>query len=267
MIETMNEQQFEFANKIQDYDPSHEIDLRFSSPVFDTYLCDDGASFPPLESRLEIVCDLSLTTQSLVVPSSPSILRDNTTFIMIFFDPTLPLTQSTKFEVGETFSIDASVDEDDTCYKVDNSFIERHDFNATLVGRSHTNVVVTVPSCLDLVDSISPDHLDAFHASTSCSLPYLPPWCYNISYADYHDKFKENVFDCVESLGTFRGYDPSLDPYSLYLGNIPGKILFTIAFNHYTDFSNACDKFRRALTIILRFMFKCTYSHPYELHA
>jgi len=76
-----------------------------------------------------------------------------------------------------------------------------------------------------------------------------------------------NKIYCMDSLGTFRGYDPSFDPYSLYLGNMPAKILFTIAFNHSTDFSKACDKFRRALSIISQFIFKCFYLHPSELHA
>jgi len=61
---------------------------------------------------------------------------------------------------------------------------------------------------------------------------------------------KGHVFDCVESLGTFREYDPSLDPYSFYALNMPAKILFAIAFNHYTNFSKACEKFKRVLTII-----------------
>jgi len=35
MIETMNEQQFEFANKMREYHLSYETDLRFSSPKLD----------------------------------------------------------------------------------------------------------------------------------------------------------------------------------------------------------------------------------------
>ena len=83
--------------------------------------------------------------------------------------------------------------------------------------------------------------------------------CYNMLEGD--------VFDCVEPLGTFRGSDPFLDPNSLYLGNMPVKIFFTIPFNHCTDFSKACDKSRRTLTIISRFMFKSSYSHLSELHT
>ena len=103
----MNKQQVEFSNRMREYDPSHETDLRFSSPKLDVCLCDDGSSFCPLESELELGLDPPLTTPSLVVPSLPSSLSNNTTFNMTLLDPPLPLTQSTEFEVGETFSINA----------------------------------------------------------------------------------------------------------------------------------------------------------------
>ena len=75
------------------------------------------------------------------------------------------------------------------------------------------------------------------------------------------------MVDCFESLGAFKGCDPSLDPYSLYLEDMPGKIIFLVAFNHSTGFSKAFDKFRRALTIISTFLFKCSYLHSSELQA
>jgi len=53
MIETMNKQHVEFANKMREYGLSHETNLRLSSPKLDVCLCDDGASFPPLESILQ----------------------------------------------------------------------------------------------------------------------------------------------------------------------------------------------------------------------
>jgi len=71
----------------------------------------------------------------------------------------------------------------------------------------------------------------------------------------------------MDSLGTFRGYDPSFDPYSSYLGSMPVKIMLTTKFNFFTDFSKAFDKFRRALTIISAFLLKYSYLHPSELHA
>ena len=71
----------------------------------------------------------------------------------------------------------------------------------------------------------------------------------------------------MDSLGTFRGYDPSLDPYSLYLRNVLAENMLTIAFDYSTDFSKVFDKFRRVLIIISRFIFTCSYLHPAELHA
>ena len=76
-----------------------------------------------------------------------------------------------------------------------------------------------------------------------------------------------DVSDCMESLGTFRGYDPSLDPYSLYLECMPLKTMFVTAFTCFTDFSKAFDKFMEALVIIPTFLFKCSYLHSSEFHA
>ena len=76
-----------------------------------------------------------------------------------------------------------------------------------------------------------------------------------------------NEIDCMDSLGTFKGYDLSLDPYNLYLGSMPAKIMVTTAFRFFTDFTKAFDKFKRALTIISTILFKCSYSHASELHA
>ena len=42
------------------------------------------------------------------------------------------------------------------------------------------------------------------------------------------------------------------------------KIMLAIAFDYSADFSKAFDKFTIALIVILRFMFKCSYSHSRE---
>jgi len=91
MIETMNEQQIEFANKIREYDLSHETDLRFSSHRLDVNMCDDGASFHPLECGLEEILDPSLITLLTIAPSFPITLGDNTMFIMTFLNTPSPL--------------------------------------------------------------------------------------------------------------------------------------------------------------------------------
>jgi len=171
MIETMNKQQAKFKNKIREVDLSHETDLRFSFAKLDVCLCDDGPSFTPLESGQEAVLDPSLTAQSLVASPSPSILRDNIAFNMALPDPPLPLPHSMKFEIGETFTVNASVDEDDVCYDSENVLIEVHDFDATLAERSYVDVMITMPASSDMVDNISTDPLVTLHASPSCSLP------------------------------------------------------------------------------------------------
>ena len=67
------------------------------------------------------------------------------------------------------------------------------------------------------------------------TLPF--PWVHNLSHVNYHDVLEGKVDDCVESLGIFRRNVPFLDPwgnvlfldpYSLYLVNVPVKIMFTL---------------------------------------
>jgi len=142
-----------------------------------------------------------------------------------------------------------------------------HDFDVTFAESSYVDVMVAVPTSRVAIDIISPNPLASSHVSSSCSPPSPSPKYHYMSIVNDHDMLEGNVFDFMQPVCTFRGYDPFLDPYNLYLGNMHAKILFTIAFNHSTDFSKACDKFKRALTIILRFMLKCSYSYSSELHV
>ena len=90
MIETMNKQQVEFAefvNAQREYDLSPETDLSSSAPRLDVNLCDDGASFPPLESGLEDVLDHPSTTSLIVAPSSLNTLWDNTVKNLLILIP------------------------------------------------------------------------------------------------------------------------------------------------------------------------------------
>ena len=105
------------------------------------------------------------------------------------------------------------------------------------------DAVAIVSSSPDLTDHVSLNPL-AISRASSCSLPSPSPQYCDLSSIDSLAVLKGNVVDCSESLGTFRGYDPSLDPYSLYLEDRPRKIIFSMAFNHSTDFSKAFDKFR-----------------------
>lgn len=256
MIETMNEQQIQFAKKMREYDLTNETDLRFSSPRLNVNMCDDGASFPPLESELREILDPPLTTLPIVAPSSLSTFRNNTVFIMTFLNRPSPLAQSTEFKIGETFGVHTSVDEDDTCSESGDVFIEVYDLHETPTGTSCVDVVAARPISPNLVDNISTNPLDTFHFSSSCSPPSSSPKCCDMLLIDSHVIRKGNKVDCSESPGTFKGYDPSLDPYSLYLKDLPEKIMLTITFDYSTDFSKAFDKFTRAVAVIPRFMFR-----------
>ena len=91
MIETVNEQQIVFANKIREYDLSPETDLSSGSSILEVNLCDDGASCLTLESGLEEVLDPPLTALPLVSPSLTSTLRDNTPLYTTYPNPPFPL--------------------------------------------------------------------------------------------------------------------------------------------------------------------------------
>jgi len=172
---------------MREFDLSHQTNLRFSSPKLDVCLCDDGASFPPLESGLEAALDPSLVTLPLVAPSSPYTLRENTMFNMLLPDPPFPLAQLTEFEVGEAFTVNASVDEDDDCYDSDSVSIEVYDSVVTLAGMSYVDVILTVPTSSAMTDDVPLDPLDKPHASSLCSLPSPSPECHNVPSADFHD--------------------------------------------------------------------------------
>jgi len=146
MIEIMNERQIEFANKMREYDLSPKTSLSSSFSRLDVNVCDDGASFPPLESGLGEIIDRPLTTLSIVAPSLPSPYRSNTALIMTFLDIPSPLAQSMEFEIGETFGVSANVDEDDTWSKSGDVSLEVHDFHETPTGTLCMDVVT--PSAL-----------------------------------------------------------------------------------------------------------------------
>jgi len=58
------------------------------------------------------------------------------------------------------------------------------------------------------------------------------------------------MLDYHWSLGTIGGHNPSLDPFHVYLVDLPKKIMCTTFLYHSFDFSKVDDKFMRALTII-----------------
>ena len=134
------------------------------------------------------------------------------------------------------------MDEDDICFDSNNVLIEVHDSVATPIGMSYVDVEITVPASSVMDDDVALDPLNTTHASPLCSLPPPPPDCHNVPFIDFHDMLQGDVSDCMDYLGTFRGYDPSIEPYSLYLESMPLKIMFVIAFTSFTGFSMAFDK-------------------------
>ena len=80
-----------------------------------------------------------------------------------------------EFGIGETFGVSASVDEDDTWFELGNIFIEEYDLHESPIGTSCVDVVVTRPTNSDFIDKISPNSLDTFHTSSSCSPPSPSP--------------------------------------------------------------------------------------------
>jgi len=172
-----------------------------------------------------------------------------------------------ELEVGETFGISTSVDEDDTWSKLGHVFIEEYDLYETLIGTSCEYVLVVGSANPDFVDNISPNPLDTFHASSSCSPPSPSPECCDMLLIDSHAILEGNEIDCSESPGTLRGYDPSIDLYRLYLEDMLGKIILTSAFDYFSDFSNTFDMFRRALVVMHAFIFVCSHLYSSELHG
>jgi len=96
-----------------------------------------------------------------------------------------------------------------------NVSVEVHDFHETPTGTSCVDGMAAGPTSPDFVDNISPNSLDTFHASSSCSAPSASPKCCDMLLIDSHVILEGNEVDCPETLGTFRGYSPSLDPYNL----------------------------------------------------
>ena len=115
MIDVIDEQNAKFENSLREYDLSHETDLRFISARLDVNTCDDGVSFPPLESALKEVLDPPPTISPIVAPSLLSTLGDTTKDVLSLTISPLTVALYTKLKVGESFRDDASMySEDDS---------------------------------------------------------------------------------------------------------------------------------------------------------
>jgi len=145
--------------------------------------------------------------------------------------------------VGEIFSVTASVDEYDICFDSNNVVLDAYDSIATPAGRPYVDVMITLHASSDIIYDVSHDPLDKLHASPSCSLPSSFPGYHIMPSVDFHGVLNGKVYDCTDSLGTFRGYNSPLDPYSFYLESILLKIMFISAFASFTDFQRHLKNF------------------------
>ena len=73
-----------------------------------------------------------------------------------------------------------------------------HDFDVTLEGRLYVDAEVIVTTSPNVVENISPDPLDTFHASPSYSLPSPSPECHNLSLVACHDVLEGAEIDCMD---------------------------------------------------------------------
>ena len=70
-----------------------------------------------------------------------------------------------------------------------------HNLDETLMRRSCMDVMVTVTPSPDLIDHVSPDPLDIFHAFPSCSLSSHLPECCDLSPIDSYVLLERNEVD------------------------------------------------------------------------
>lgn len=133
------------------------------------------------------------------------------------------------------------------------------------------------PSYLELVEYVSPNPLDLMSASltSSPSSPsskhkFLRPFKSfvindpneDLGHVNHLlDILKGNALDAIRSIGHFGVYNPSLDLFHVYLVGLPRKIKCTIFFDHSFDFSEAYNKFMKALTIIDVVLLVLSYIH------
>jgi len=139
-----------------------------------------------------------------------------------------------------------------------------HDLEKTPLKRSRDVFMHEESSCLGFDNIVLPNSLYQSHVSPVCSLPSLSPEYYivepignpmiydtNIDLGCEDNLFSMlggNVDNCV-SLGYFRGYDPSINPYCICLGNLPKKIMWTTFFNPSYNFSMVFAEAKRIVIL------------------
>jgi len=207
----------------------HEIDPNLASPRLKVSLYDDCKSSLPLESSfvddipytdLEEPSDPHLTSSSLVAPSSSTApISTNISALTLRGSP-LRLAQCTGLEMSEPYKGDVTVLEDDFPTRLKEPIlVESHLEEAPFDELYDDSLVVGATASFDHIDPICTEPLE----STPISSPVLPS-----------DPSHLHAFH--ESLGDIRGYNPFLDPYCVYLEDLPRKVIWNTSFNHAFDF-------------------------------
>jgi len=178
-------------------------------------------------------------------------------------DSSFPLAQCTGLEVGEPFGFIAKFGVANVCFKSEDILDKVHDLEKTTLEGSRDVFMHEESPNLGFDDIILSNRLDHSHASPMCSPPSIfleysldvpidnSMICDtndNLGYVDKMFSMLGGNVDDYASLGYFRGYDLSIDPYCLCLGDLPKKITWAILNPSY-DFSKAIDKVKRMLNV------------------
>ena len=181
------------------------------------------------------------------------------------FDASLPLTQCTGFEVGESFGLGASFGMNDDLCGFDNTLAREHN----LVGC--WDLFVHEGSSSLSYENVLPNSLEHAYVSIVSSPPSSssPEYAFDVpidnseiceSNVDMgHEEYMFNVLGgnvySLESLGYFRGYDAALDPYCINLVDAPRKILWNNFFSLILcmlSYLQACEPHAVAFDKLLR---------------
>jgi len=165
---------------------------------------------------------------------------DSIDIILTLPNSSFPLPQCTRLEIGKPFGVVSRFSIVDTCFESEDILDEVHALAATpLEGSSDVFMCEDFPSLgFDSISLFNP--LDHSHVSFSCLLPSPLPEYHIFVPIDnlmIHDVvmdlgYEDNVFymlggsvDDYVSLGYFRGYDNSIDPYCVCLEDLPRKVM------------------------------------------
>jgi len=139
----------------------------------------------------------------------------------------------------------------DVCFESEDTLKEVYDLVKTSLEGSRDVFLHEESPSIGSDDSVIPNLLDHFHASPICSLSPPSPEYYTdtpienplIFDANVDLGYAVNIINMLGGnannfvfLGCFSGFNASLDPYYMYLEDLPRKITWTTFFNPSFDF-------------------------------